>query len=115
MLAALSVKLRFPFSVPVVVGVKVTFSVHVPFGAMGEAVMQLPDTAKLPVVATPVTLRSAVPLFVRVTLFAVLVVLTTWFAKVRLVVERLTPGRVLIGGVNLVMKALPLEGEWLVV
>ena len=47
-----------------------------------------------PVIATLVMLNVAVPLFVRVTVEAVLVVPTAWLLKETLVGERVTPGAV---------------------
>jgi hypothetical protein len=50
--------------------------------------------ALIPVIANPVMLKAAVPVFFRVTVCAALVVSTFWFPKGRLVGERLTLGAV---------------------
>jgi hypothetical protein len=47
-------------------------------------------------IATPLTVRVALPLFVRVTVCAALVVPTVWLAKVRLVGEKVATGPELV-------------------
>ena len=75
---ALSVSVRLPDRVPLVVGVKVTLITQLPPAATGVLVLQVVPlaTAKSPVTAMPVRVKDAVPLLVTVTALAALVVPT---------------------------------------
>jgi hypothetical protein len=67
-LATLSVMVRDPVCVPVLVGVKVTRKVQLPFTARVKGVEgQLVVSAKGPVVATAVTVKGVLPLLVMMT------------------------------------------------
>jgi hypothetical protein len=91
---ALSAMLTEAARLPLAEGVKVTLIVHFTPGA--TELPQLLLWAKSPAFA-PVNLRLvmvnvALPLLVKVTAWATLVVPTGWFPKERLVEERLTTG-----------------------
>jgi hypothetical protein len=93
----LSVTVRVPLRAPMADGVNVTVTAHLP-GAATE-VPQVLVSAKSPALAPPIvmllTLRAAVPVFERVTVWAGLLVPTAWLAKAgRLDGERLTTGAV---------------------
>src|SRR2546421_24840 len=82
---------------PVAVGVKVTLMVQeAPAASVLELLGQVLVWAKSPafVPARPILLmvRAALPLLLSVTVWAVLVVLTCWLPKLRLVGLRLTAG-----------------------
>ena len=93
---ALSLMLSEAVSLPLAVGVNVTLIVQ-----LAPAASELPQVlvwakalALAPVIATLVMLNVAVPLFVRVTVEAALLVPTAWLLKETLVGERLTAGAV---------------------
>src|SRR2546430_10227947 len=91
-LVALSVMVICPVKVPVVVGVKATLTVQ-PADAASDVPQVLPGWANpVPVVAILVMLNDALPVFVRVTVCAALVVLIAWLPNATLVGERLTAG-----------------------
>lgn len=73
--AALSMMVTVPYRLPSAAGVKVTVMVQVPDGATLEP--QLFSSAKSPLAAMDVMLRFAVPVFVRVTTSAALVLPST--------------------------------------
>ena len=73
----LSVKVSKPVRLPVVLGVKFTDTVQIPFGWIEDPVQFWLEIANSPVVDTiDVKLRAAVPVFVTVMLRAALVVFT---------------------------------------
>jgi hypothetical protein len=82
---ALSVMVRVPLRVPVAVGVKVTLIAQVEPAA--TPLPQLFVSAKSPVVAMLEKCTGVVPLLVKVTACAALVVPTAWLANVKLVVD----------------------------
>jgi len=93
-LQALSVMLTEAVRLPLAEGLNVTLMVQ-----WARATTDLPQVlvcAKslpfIPLTARLVILKAAVPVLVRVTVRAVLVVLTDWLPKARLVGERLTAG-----------------------
>ncbi len=77
----MSVTATVPERVPVAVGLKVTEMVQLAPAATLEP--QLFVCAKSPVMEMPVMLKAALPLLVRVTVCAALVVFSTWLAKVK--------------------------------
>ncbi len=88
LLLALSVMVMAPVRVPVAVGVKVTLMVH-----LAPAATEMPQSlvcAKSPPATMLEIVSGALPVLVSLTGFAVLVVPTACFAKVRLVFERET-------------------------
>src|SRR6266850_1074992 len=90
---ALSVIVSVPVRAPTVVGANVTLIVHVPAaasvaGLTGHAFVW----AKSPEAATELIVNALVPVLVRVTVFAVLVVVSNWPPKLRLVGANPTPG-----------------------
>src|SRR5260370_418094 len=87
---ALSVTTRLPVRVPLLLGVKVTYMVHVEPAA--TPFPQLSVSAKSPVVAMLAICTGAVPLLVSVTVWDGLVVPAAWLLKVRLDGERATAG-----------------------
>ena len=87
---ALSVTTTVPVRVLIVVGVNVTLMVQLALTA--TLVPQLFVCEKSPVVAMLVIVRTAAPVFVRVTFCGVLAVPTNWVGKVRLVGDRVTAG-----------------------
>ena len=87
---ALSVIITLPVRVPTAVGVKVTEIVH-----LAPAITALPQvlvSLKSPLAAILEMFRVAVPVFVSVTTLAALVVLRSWVANVRLVLDNCTFG-----------------------
>jgi hypothetical protein len=90
-LGALSVMVSVPAREPRAVGVKVTEIAQVVFdpNVLGDN-GQVDVCAKLPVLEMPVIVRGTVWLFLRVTVFAALVVLITWVPKERLALVKLT-------------------------
>ena len=88
---ALSVIVTEAALVPVAVGVKVTAKVQEVWGArLAGQLVTLKSEAG--VGAMPLIERGAPPLFVTVTLCAVLLVPTNWPAKVKLIDDKLTTG-----------------------
>jgi hypothetical protein len=91
---ALSVMLTEAVRLPVAVGAKVTLILQLP--PAGTELPQLLDSLKspafVPVTAMPVMVKAAVPVLLRVTACAALVVPRIWLLKVRLVELRLTVG-----------------------
>jgi hypothetical protein len=85
---ALSVSVMAPVLVPAAVGTN--FTVTVQSAPPVSDVPQLFVCVKSPLAAMLVILRVAVPLLVRVTVFAVLVVLICCEVKVRLLTDKLT-------------------------
>jgi hypothetical protein len=79
-----------PLIGPVVVGLNVTVIEHFP--PLGTLLPQLFVSPKLALATMLVIFNTEVPVFVRVTDRLALVVLMTWFAKVRLLAERVTTG-----------------------
>ena len=88
--APLSVNEMAPVSVPEAVGVNVTEIVQLALAARLDP--QLFVSAKLAEGLMPLIEREALPVLVKVTLCAGLVVATVWLAKVRLVDDKLTTG-----------------------
>ena len=88
--AALSVKVTAPVRVPVAVGAKTTEIVQLAFTA--RLAPQLFDWAKSPEAAMPLMASAAVPLLVKVTACAGLVVVIAWLPNVRLAGDKLTTG-----------------------
>lgn len=88
--AALSVNEIAPVSVPVAVGVKVTEILQLLLAARVEP--QVVVSAKLAEAAMLLIDREPVPVLVKVTVWAVLVVATVWPAKVKPTGDRLTTG-----------------------
>jgi hypothetical protein len=90
---AFEAMLKFAAFAPVVVGLKVTDTVH---AALGATVVQpfvgVKDDASVPVTDTPVTDRLAVPVLVIVTVDAALGVLIGWLANVTLIGDAEIPG-----------------------
>src|SRR5581483_2175306 len=89
---ALSRILSVPVRVPVAVGSKVTLMVQ-----LAPAPTELPQVlvcAKSPLVPMLVMLKEAVPVFLRVTGRAELVVPSPWAGNVKLVADKLTAGAV---------------------
>ena len=90
---ALSVKVRLPVAAPAAVGEKVTATVQDPLAATGvevEQVVPVVARPKGPVMTIALMVRLVLPLFVSVTVCALLVVPTNWPAKAD-GVDRLTP------------------------
>jgi hypothetical protein len=94
----LSVIVTKPVRVPTAVGVKATSIVQVSPGSSGppepvtrEQEVAVESRAKSPLAVMLVMVSEVVPLLVKVTLCLALVVLTAWFAKVRLLEERVPP------------------------
>jgi hypothetical protein len=90
--AALSARLTAAVRVPLAIGLKVTLIVQ-----LAPAANELPQlwvcansTALIPVIAMLVMVKLAVPVFLRVTALAGLVVPIPWVEKVRLVGDRVT-------------------------
>src|SRR5947209_18957050 len=91
--------------VPVAVGVKVTLMVQEALAAsvlelLGQVLVWAKSPALVPVRPMLLMVRAALPLLVSVTAWAVLVVLTCWLPKLRLVGLRLTPGAVVVVLIN---------------
>jgi hypothetical protein len=86
---ALSVKISVPVAAPVAVGVKVTFTEHFA-PALRLAPQVLLETANGPVTAMLAKVNAALWAFVRVTLFAELVLPTAVLPKLRLATESVT-------------------------
>jgi hypothetical protein len=82
--------------VPLAVGVKVTLIVHLAPAAteLPQVLVWAKSPAVVPVIVILAMLRAALPVLLRVAVWAALVVLTDWRAKVRLVGERLAAGAV---------------------
>lgn len=93
---ALSVNERLPLAEPPVVGVNVTATVQVPEAGTGvdvEHVVPVAAIANGPEAAMAVKVRLALPVFVSVTVCALLVLFTSWAEKVS-AADRLTTGAV---------------------
>jgi hypothetical protein len=93
----LSVTVSVPARAPKTVGVKVTLIMQFApaasvAGLIGQAVAPVLVAAKSPEAAIVLIVRAAVPVFVNVTVCAVLVVLSTWLPKDRVVGANPTPG-----------------------
>jgi len=90
---ALSVTVNVPVRAPTAVGANVTLIVQFALAASvaGNA-PQLFVSAKSPEAAIVFIVRAAVPVFVSVTVFAALVVLSNWPPKLKLVGANPTPG-----------------------
>ena len=95
---ALSVMVTPALRVPVAVGVKVTLIVQEALAAsvLGQLLVWAKSPALVPVSAMLLMVRSALPLLVNVTAWAVLVVLTCWLPKLRLVGLKLTAGAAMV-------------------
>lgn len=89
---ALSVTERVPLRGPVTVGVKVTLMLQ--FAPAASVLPQLFVWAKSPLAAMVAIDKGPVPLFVRMTVCAALVLPTLWAGKVTVVGERVAPGTV---------------------
>src|SRR5206468_233151 len=88
-----------PVPAPEAVGVTVTLMVQVPpaakvAGLVGQALAPVLVAAKSPEAANELIVKAAVPVFVSVTVIAVLVVASSWLPKPRLVGANPTPGAV---------------------
>src|SRR6266567_963548 len=88
--AALSVIVRLALSTAATVGVKVTLIVQEApnasvLGLMGQLLVWAKSPAFVPPMLIAVRVKAPVPLSVSVTVWAVLLVPTAWFAKLRLV------------------------------
>jgi len=95
--AALSMMVKVPMRVPAAVGVNVTLIVQFAFaasiaGVIGQAVVPVLVAAKSPDPAMEMIVRGPVPVFVSVTVCAVLVVFSAWLPNVRLVGASITVG-----------------------
>src|SRR5579864_4664087 len=88
--AALSATLSAPFRAPVVVGVKVTWIAQ--FAPAANVLPQLFVCAKSPLAPMLLIVSGPVPVLLKVTVCAVLVLLTPTFPKFRLVGDRPTTG-----------------------
>src|SRR5947209_6876911 len=99
--------LTLALRVPMAVGVKVTLmlqealSVSV-LGLMGQVLVCAKSPALLPPRLIELMVKAALPLLVRVTAWAVLLVLTSWLPKLKLVGLKLTAG----AGVDEVLRNL---------
>src|SRR5438270_201369 len=94
---ALSPSDSVPVRAPKAVGVKVTLMVQFPpaakvAGLVGQALAPVLVAAKSPEAANELIVKSAAPVFVSVTVIAVLVVVSSWLPKARLVGANPTPG-----------------------
>ena len=94
---ALSVMVKVPMRVPGPVGVNVTLIMQFAFaasvaGVIGQAVVPVLVAAKSPDAAMEMIVRGPVPVFVSITVCAVLVVFSAWLPKVRLVGASVTAG-----------------------
>ena len=90
---AFDAMLRLAALAPMVVGLKVEEIVQVELGATNvQPFVEVKADASVPVIATPVTDRFVVPVFVTLTTDAALEVLIGWLTKVRLVGEIDIPG-----------------------
>ena len=105
-LPALSVIATVPVRVPAAVGVKVTGIVQ--FAPAATLAPHVWVCAKSPDAVIEVTVRTAVPELVSVTIWATLVVPSGCEAKVRLIGERVTVGAVTVGVVT-VTELVPAE------
>src|SRR5437588_152731 len=88
--AALSPSDSVPVRAPKAVGVKVTLMVQFPpaakvVGRGGQALAPVIVAAKMPDAANELIVKAAVPVFVSVTVIGVLVVVSSWLPKPRLV------------------------------
>src|SRR5207302_682928 len=88
-----------PVRAPKAVGVKVTLMVQFPpaakvVGLVGQALAPVLVAAKSPEAANELIVKAAVPVFVSVTVIGVLVVVSNWLPKSRLVGTNPTPGPV---------------------
>src|SRR5260370_37518722 len=88
---------KAPMRVPAAVGVNVTLIVQFAFtasiaGVTGQAVVPVLVSAKSPDAAMEMIVRGPVPVFVRVTVRAALVVFSAWLPKVRVVGASITAG-----------------------
>src|SRR2546430_530953 len=92
--AALSVMVTLALREPLAEGEKVTVMVQVPLAAtlLGQLLVWAKSLAFVPDRAILLMLRDSVPLFVRVTVCAVLVVFTFWLPKLKLVGLKFTAG-----------------------
>src|SRR5437588_824150 len=86
-----------PVRAPKAAGVKVTLMVQFPpaakvAGLVGQALAPVLVAAKSPEAANELIVKAAVPVFVSVTVIAVLVVASSWLPKSRLVGANPTPG-----------------------
>jgi hypothetical protein len=93
LLGASSAMVNAPLRSPMLVGTKVTLTVHeTPAprveGDIGQELLRV----KSPLTAIPVMLNATVPVLLRVTVCAALVLPTSWAANVRLDAERLRAG-----------------------
>jgi len=96
---ALSVTVRDPVRAPSAVGANVTLMTQFApdakvAGLIGHAVPPVLVSAKSPEAAIELMVNAPVPVFVSVTIFAALVVVSNWPPKLRLVGASLTPGAV---------------------
>src|SRR5437016_4994028 len=96
---ALSASDSVPVRAPKAVGVKVTLMVQFApaakvAGLVGQALAPVLVAAKSPEGANELIVKAAVPVFVSVTVIAVLVVASSWLPKPRLVGANPTPGAV---------------------
>src|SRR5215470_6242597 len=90
---ALSEIVRFPVLAPTTVGVNVTLMVQfAPAASVAGSIPHVFVSAKSPEVPIELIVNVLVPLFVRVTVCAALVVVSNWPPNVRLVAESPTPG-----------------------
>jgi hypothetical protein len=91
--AALSEIVISPGMLPRSVGAKFRLIMQVPLGARVDGLRgQLCDPPKFPLPVSPEMASGAVPVLVSVTVFEVLVVFSSWPAKVRLVADKRTAG-----------------------
>ena len=90
----MSVMVRAPLKLPALAGVNVTLIVQLAPAAtlVPQVLVWAKSPALVPLRVMLVMLRVALPLLVRVTELAALVVPTAWLPKLRLVGERLTAG-----------------------
>lgn len=89
---ALSVTVNVPVRDPLATGLKVTVTVQLAPAA--REVPQASDCEKSPLVEKPVRVNAAVPVLVRITSCAVLLVPTFWLAKLRLAGDNFAAGAV---------------------
>jgi hypothetical protein len=114
---ALSVIVTAPARVPVVVGANLMLIWQLDPIARDD--LQVVVRVKLPLMAVLMLLSAAVPVFVKVTVCAALVVPTVCAANVRLVVERLAmgavpvPERVTVCGLVVALSVIVIVPGWL--
>src|SRR5512146_843544 len=114
---ALSLMLTEAVRVPVAVGVKVTLMVQLPLAAteLPQVFVWAKSPELVPASEMPLIVRVLLPMLVRVTFWAVLLVPTAWLVKVRLAGDSVTveltpvPVRLTVWGLPVALSAMLTE------